>query len=214
VQASEHPRTNKEEELPRKADYVIIGAGVMGASIAYHLAKSGAKRIVLLEKKTPASGPSGKSHAVMPQYYTIEALARLTSESWRFYQDFGKITGKEPVFHGVGIIFAYQELLAERFERNALHVRKWDLSPKIINSGEIRDISPNFYIPEYYAAAYDKDGGYVDAHLAVEGFVSAAGDLGVHLSPHTEVLGLDADNGEVRGVITDNGGLLKTKSLP
>jgi sarcosine oxidase, subunit beta len=177
----------------------------MGSSVAYHLAKMGAGSIVLLEKKAPGSGPSGKSHAVLPQYYTLEALGRMTSESWRFYQDFDKITGKESVFHKVGILWGYQESLADKMEKNAVHVRKWGLSPKIIDSDEFREISPNFFIPDWYGAMYDRDGGYVNAQLAVEEFVAAALELGAHVSPYTTAEAIDIQNGKTTAVLTDRG---------
>jgi glycine/D-amino acid oxidase-like deaminating enzyme len=194
-------------QLPQRADIIVIGAGVMGSSIAYHLAKTGGegKKVVLLEKKVPAGGPSGKSHAVMPQYYTLEPLARMTSESWRFYLNFDKIVGKDPVFHKVGILWAYQESLAEKWKMNVAHVQKYNLAPKIISDREIKEISPQFYLPEFYAAAYDRDGGYVDSHRAVDGFVSAASEMGVNVLPYTRVEGLEAQNGRIRSVRTDKG---------
>jgi sarcosine oxidase subunit beta len=160
---------------------------------------------VLLDKNVPAAGPSWKSHAVMPQYYTLEPLARMTSESWRFYLDFDKIVGKGPVFHKVGILWAYQESLAEKWKMNVTHVQQYGLAPKIIGNREIREISPQFYLPEFYAAAYDSDGGYVDSHLAVEGFVSAASEIGVRVFSYTRVEELKAQNGRINSVRTDRG---------
>jgi sarcosine oxidase, subunit beta len=179
----------------------------MGSSTAYHLARANAGRIVVLEKSVPAGGPSGKSHAVMPQYYTLGPLAKMTAESWRFYLDWEKIVGKEPVFHKVGILWAFQERLLEKWKRNLEFQRQFNLNPKLIYSKEIQSISPKFWIPEFYAASYDEYGGYVDSQLAVSGFLSACKDMGVSIQQQTEVTGFDIRNGKVVSVSTNRGNI-------
>jgi len=194
------------DELPTSAEYVVIGSGIMGSSIAYHLAKSGAKNIVVLEKNTPASGPSGKSHAITPQYYTLEPLARMTSESWKFYLDFEKnIEGALPPFHRVGILYAYPAELEEKWKENLSYQKRFGMNPRIIDSSEIKEVAPEFFQEGFSAGVYEKDGGYVDPQVAVRGFVEAAVQMGVRFIQHTKAERLEIVEHRVVAVKTDRG---------
>ena len=77
----------------KTADAVVIGGGVNGCSIAYHLAKSGIKKVILLEKHYTASGPTGRSSGIVRQHYTIEALAKIALYSLQVFQRFGEEIG-------------------------------------------------------------------------------------------------------------------------
>ena len=68
-------------DLPRTADIVIIGGGVHGASLAYHLARKKAGRVVLIEKKFVASGPTGRSTALVRRFYAMDFFTRTASAS-------------------------------------------------------------------------------------------------------------------------------------
>src|SRR5262252_7169224 len=66
-------------ELPGTADIVVIGGGVHGASAAYHLARKKAGRVVLIEKKFVASGPTGRSTALVRRFYAMDFFTRTAS---------------------------------------------------------------------------------------------------------------------------------------
>ena len=76
------------------ADVVIVGGGVMGTSIALHLARRRAGRIVLFEKRQVASGPTGRSSALLRRHYSIELYARMAARSFETYKNFVELTGR------------------------------------------------------------------------------------------------------------------------
>src|SRR5438034_188343 len=83
-------------EVPRTADVVVVGGGVHGASVAYHLARRGAGRVVLVERKFLASGPTGRSSALVRRFYALDFLTRTASASADVFQHWSEtIAGGE-----------------------------------------------------------------------------------------------------------------------
>ncbi len=91
------------------AEVVVIGGGVNGCSIAYHLAKSGVKDVVLVEKGYVASGPTGRSSGIIRQHYSIETLARMARDSVRVFQNFAESVGGDAGFVQTGAAFICAE---------------------------------------------------------------------------------------------------------
>lgn len=95
------------------ADAVVIGGGCMGASTAYFLARRGVKNVVLLERRHLASGPTGKSSAVVRQHYPLKELVATSLKSLRMFEDFDEVVGGDPGFVRTGYV-----LLASDAHRN------------------------------------------------------------------------------------------------
>src|SRR5688500_1083760 len=87
-------------------DVGIIGAGIHGASAAYHLGTRAVSTVVF-EKGTPASGPTGRSSAVCRAFYTNELLARLAAESIDLFARFSTIVGGDAGFHRTGMLYLH-----------------------------------------------------------------------------------------------------------
>src|SRR5437879_2576912 len=87
-------------EVPRTADVVVVGGGVHGASVAYHLARRKAGRVVLVERKFLASGPTGRSSALVRRFYAWDFLTRTASASADTFQRWADVIGgaDEPGF--------------------------------------------------------------------------------------------------------------------
>src|SRR5919201_2427721 len=93
-------------DLPRTADIVIIGGGVHGASLAYHLARKKAGRVVLIEKKFVASGPTGRSTALVRRFYAMDFFTRTASRAAEIYRHWKDVIGGDgdPGFRQVGLL--------------------------------------------------------------------------------------------------------------
>ena len=76
-------------DVPRTADIVIIGGGVHGASAAYHFARKKAGRVVLIEKKFIASGPTGRSTALVRQFYAMDFFTRTAGAAHKIFRSHG-----------------------------------------------------------------------------------------------------------------------------
>jgi glycine/D-amino acid oxidase-like deaminating enzyme len=178
----------------------------MGASIAYNLAKSGSGTVVLLEKSTISNGASGVSHGNTPQYYTIEPMARMTAKSWKFFRDFDMLVeNASPVYHRVGMMYAYPERLAPKWEKNVSSQKRYGLFPSILDSAEIKGVAPEFFQEKFYGACYEEDGGFVDSRTAVQGLVEASRTFGTRLFQHTTVTGLEREKDNITAVLTERG---------
>jgi sarcosine oxidase subunit beta len=97
--------------VPRTADVVIIGGGVHGASLAYHLARKRAGRVLLIERKFLAAGPTGRSTAMVRRYYGMDFFTRTASAAADVFQHWPDVIGEgDPGFRQVG----YLVLVGER----------------------------------------------------------------------------------------------------
>src|SRR3984885_4575381 len=90
-------------------DILIVGGGVMGTSIAWHLARRRVGRVVLLEKSYLGAGSSGKSGAIVRQHYSNRLTASMAQKSLRVYEQFDAIVGGPPVFTRSGMILVVNE---------------------------------------------------------------------------------------------------------
>src|SRR5256885_17086117 len=92
--------------VPRTGDFVIIGGGVHGASLAYRLARKKAGRVVLIEKKFIASGPTGRSTALVRQFYAMDFFTRTASAAAETFRRWKDVIGGDgdPGFQQVGML--------------------------------------------------------------------------------------------------------------
>src|SRR5436190_4379989 len=90
-------------------DILIVGGGVMGTSIAWHLAKRRAGSVILLEKSYLAAGSSGKSGAIIRQHYSNKLTALMARQSLRVFEHFDEIVGGPPVFTRAGMVIVVND---------------------------------------------------------------------------------------------------------
>src|SRR5437762_3679344 len=93
-------------DVPRTADFVIVGGGVHGASLAYHLARKKAGRVLLIEKKFIASGPTGRSTALVRRFYAMDFFTRTASAAAEVFRHWKDVVGGDgnPGFQQVGML--------------------------------------------------------------------------------------------------------------
>src|SRR5207248_7111592 len=104
--------------MSETADILIIGGGVMGASIAYHLAKQGGGRIVLLERQALCNGTTGRSGAIVRQHYSNDFTIRMAKDSLRIFQHFDDVIGGDCGFLTTGMIVMANEQDAPSLQAN------------------------------------------------------------------------------------------------
>jgi sarcosine oxidase, subunit beta len=110
--------------LPRTADVVIVGGGVHGASLAYHFARKKAGRVVLIERKFLASGPTGRSTAMVRRYYGMDFFTRTASAAADVFQHWTDVIGGgDPGFQQVGYLVLVGEDEAHTLRHNVTRAR-------------------------------------------------------------------------------------------
>src|SRR5262245_3416552 len=105
--------------MTETADVVIVGGGVTGASIAYHLVHRGVRRVTVVERRFFASGATGRSSACIRQHYTTPQTCRMVLQSLRFFETFAERTGgRSASFVRVGYLLGVDDRLREPMERS------------------------------------------------------------------------------------------------
>jgi sarcosine oxidase, subunit beta len=189
----------------RTADIVILGAGVMGASIAFHLAQRKAGRIVVIDKDHVGRGGSGRSSALIRMHYSFRAEVQLALISLRMFEHWGELVGEATLFQKTGFVRIVHPSEAERLKLNVEMQRNLGVRVSLISKQELQELEPDWLVEEVEVAAYEPDSGYGDGAGVANDFLARARDLGVVYLPRTQATAFCVAGGRVRGVCTDQG---------
>jgi sarcosine oxidase subunit beta len=192
--------------LPASASVVVIGGGVMGVSIAFHLAEAGVRDVVLLERGALGSGSTVKAAGGVRAQFSDELNVRLAARSLDLLGRFGERPGQQIDLHRVGYLWLLDDAgdVAD-FQRsvqlqNALGVRS-----RMLDVDQALRLSPCLRGEGLLGAAFSPDDGHCTPESVVLGYASAARRLGAHLVTGCTVTGIRVGGGEVQGVVTDRG---------
>jgi glycine/D-amino acid oxidase-like deaminating enzyme len=198
---------NSAGARPKTADILVLGAGVIGSSIAFHLARRKAGRIVVLDKGLVGQGGSGRSSALIRMHYSFPPEVRLAVKSLEYFQHWQEIVGRPGDFRKTGFVRLVPESEIERLRANVAMQRANGANARVVTAGELKEIEPDWSVDDVVAAAYEPDSGYGDGAGVAGDFLAAARDLGVVYLPETRVTAFRAQAGRVQGAATDKGGI-------
>ena len=187
------------------ADIVILGAGVIGASIAFHLAKRNAGKIVVIDKGHVGQGGSGRSSALIRMHYSYPPEVQLALVSLHMFENWRDVVGEEGDFRKTGFVRIVHPGETERLKQNVEMQRKLGANVKLIDRVELKALEPDWTVDEVEMAAYEPDSGYGDGAGVANDFLTRARELGVTYLSKTEALGFLAEGERVCGVGTDHG---------
>jgi sarcosine oxidase subunit beta len=189
----------------RAADFVIVGAGVMGASIAFQLARRKAGRIVVLDKDHVGSGGSSRSSALVRMHYSFAPEVQLALVSLKIFQHWREIVGEAGAFRKTGFVRIVHPGETERLKQNVAMQRELGASVELIDRRQLQELEPDWAVDEVELAAYEPESGYGDGNVVANDFLSRARDLGAaYLSKEGATSFLIA-GGKIRGVQTEAG---------
>ena len=186
-------------------DILIVGGGVMGTSIAWHLARRRAGRVMLLEKSFLGAGSSGKSGAIIRQHYSNRLTTLMAQKSLRVFEHFEDLVGGPPVFTRAGMVLVVGEKDRAGLDANLAMQRELGVDVRTVSAQELAEIDPNARLAEDEAAAFESEAGYVEAVQVVASFADAARREGADIRLGVEVRGLLSQGGKVTGVETNEG---------
>jgi len=191
-------------------DVVVVGGGIMGASTAWHLARKGAGRILLLERTTIAAGATGKTGALLRQHYTNEPEALLAHHSFTTFKNWADIVGGDcgHVPHGLVVTVDMgpgNEANADRMRKNVALQNSIGIDSQVVTPDELKSLQPFACVDDLVLVAYEPHTGYVDSIAACRSMISAAMTAGVEVREWCPVAGLSSDGQRVTGVKTANG---------
>ena len=192
--------------MAETADIVVVGAGIVGCSLAYHLALQGARRVVVLEKDLICSGSTGRSAGGIRQQFATEVNIRLSLESLRMFARMPEELGIDPGFRQVGYLFmATTPAELSLFRSNAELQRRFGVVVEIVSPEQIRELVPFVHLDGIIGGAHCPTDGYAAPYEVTMGYAAAARRLGVKILEQRPLTGIRQRGGVVEGVETSAG---------
>ena len=190
----------------RTASVLIIGAGVIGSSIAYHLVKLDCRDVVVLEKNYIGSGSTEKCAGGIRQQFSLEADIRLSTESVEFFSRFENETGHQADFRQNGYLMLAttgDDMIT--LQKNVELQRNLGLEVELLSPSEVLEMVPQLRPDGILGGSFCKSDGYADPYSVVNGFASAARERGVKIIEDSEVVGIDVKKDGMKEVTTTAG---------
>ena len=186
-------------------DAIVIGAGVMGASVAFHLAERGLS-VAILERKVTASGATGHSSGLVRMHYGLAAESELTFKSYQLYfNNWKERVGGDCGFQQTGFMQIAKREHEDKLRGNVANQQKIGINTSVISVDEVRKLFPDLRAEHFDYAAYEPDSGYADATLTTNAFIEGAKRHGATLLQNCEVTAIRSGGGKVVGVDTTKG---------
>ncbi|MDQ6712334.1 MAG: FAD-dependent oxidoreductase [Candidatus Dormibacteraeota bacterium] len=194
--------------VPDRARVVIIGGGVGGTSIAYHLVQRGWRDVVLLERAQLTSGSTFHSAGLVGQLRSTMPLTRLMMDSVALYARLNDETGVDVGWHPVGSLrLASSRERMEELERQAGWATSFGLPLELVSAGEARRRFPPMAQDDVMGAAFLPTDGYLDPSGLTLALAEGARRGGAKICEGVRVTGIKVDRGAVRGVDTEQGSI-------
>src|ERR1700720_3015842 len=129
--------------MMQTADVIVVGGGVMGASIAWALSCRRPGRVVVLEKSFLGAGSSGKSGAIIRQHYSNVLTAAMAQKSLRVFERFDDLVGGPPVFTHTGMVIVVNERDRAGLEANVKLQRELGIDVRMISAKDLSGVDPH-----------------------------------------------------------------------
>jgi sarcosine oxidase subunit beta len=191
------------------ATVVVIGAGIVGASVAYHLAARGCTDVVVLEKaRTEATGSTARSAAGVRHQFASKVNIRLSQYSIERLRHFTEEVGGHADLKQVGYLLLVSDPATwTQYQRNAALQQSLGVRTRLLSPAEVLDILPQTHVEGLAGATFCPDDGYCDPHGIATGYLTRARELGVQLKRATPAIGIRRANERVVAVETPAGAI-------
>jgi 4-methylaminobutanoate oxidase (formaldehyde-forming) len=185
---------------------VVVGGGVVGCSILYHLAKLGWTDSLLVEQYQLTHGSTWHSAGLVGQLRSSISLTRMMQYSVGLYAELAELTGNDPGWHQLGgLRLASSEPRLEEIRRQAAWAKTFGLSMEIVSAAEAQELFPPMSTDGVRAAAFIPDDGYLDPSQLTFALADGARRLGAEIEVRTRATGIETERGRVTAVETDQG---------
>lgn len=190
-------------------DFIVIGAGVIGSSVAYHLARFGAKRVLVLDRTQVGAGTTSQSSGILRTHYSVIQNVELALASWQVFQNFAGYLEDDEASAGLvkcGYLIASPDGPKLGALRSALDgQRAKGITVQELDAAQATSLLPIARFDDAALIGFEPEAGFADAYLTATGFARAARRLGVQIIEGVEVQRLLHDGGRVTGVETSQG---------
>ena len=191
--------------MTRTADVVVIGGGVTGASLAFHLTELGVGRVLVLERRFLAAGGTGRSVGIIRQLYPTPETSAMVLRSLRVFQHFHDAVGGEAGYVGCGTLIGVSPAMRLKLEATLAVQRSLGIRAELLEPDELARVEPRIDPAGLGAVLYEPESGYGDPTAVTLGYADAARRRGTVIEQGTEVVAIHQAGGHVTGVTTASG---------
>ena len=190
-------------------DAIVIGAGVIGSSVAYHLARLGAGKVLVLDRLQIGAGTSTQSSGILRTHYSVIENVELAKRSWAVFKDFAGYIGDDEASAGLVkcgyMICAPEGPKLEPLRASLAGQAGVGVEVRLLDRDAARELLPIAQFDDAALIGYEPEAGFADAYLVATGFARAARRQGVKIMEGVNVERLLLEGGRVVGVETNQG---------
>ncbi|CAN7666973.1 NAD(P)/FAD-dependent oxidoreductase [Caballeronia sp. LjRoot31] len=190
-------------------DFIVIGAGVIGASVAHHLAALGAKSVLVVDRGTIGAGTTSQSSGLLRTHYSVRQNVELARSSWHAFNNFAAYVEDDEA--SCGLVKCGYMICAPEGDKLAPLQASLDaqqgmgIEVQLLSKAEARERLPIAQFDDAALIGYEPEAGFADAYLVATGFARSARRRGVKIMENTTVTGLVRDGRRVTGIETSAG---------
>jgi sarcosine oxidase subunit beta len=200
----QNPDTANNNRTRDSIRVIVVGAGVVGCSIAMHLARAGA-RVQVFDKGGICSGMSARSGALVRMHYTFAPEADLAWKSLRYFQNWSEMVGGDCGFTHTGFAMIVDEQNVAALRANVKMLQGIGIDTDVISAEELRRVDPNVNLEGVAMAAYEPQSGYADPVATTIAMADAAKRAGAEFYLNTPIESVRARAARVFGVLDSAG---------
>jgi sarcosine oxidase subunit beta len=187
------------------ADVIVIGGGILGVSIAYHLlVRDPRLRVVLLEKEGEVgTGSTARATGGVRHQFSTEANVRLTQLSYPYFADAERLLGRSVDFTPHGYLFVTTEpRTLEQLRKNVALQRRLGVRSRVLDPGEMKPLLPQLVVDDLAGGTFCPDDGSADPYGVLQGFLALARERGLRVLTSQPVVAVNREGERVVGVET------------
>jgi sarcosine oxidase, subunit beta len=194
---------------PERCDAVVVGGGVVGVAIAWHLARFGARKVRLIERGTLGGGTTAQSSCILRTHYSVRENAALAHAALEVFADLPRYLEDPEAACGFTrcgyLIVAPDGAPAAAVRASLAMERELGIDAREIGADDARRLLPLLHLDDIACIGWEPDAGYADAYLTLSAFVRAGRRLGVTFEEGIAATGLVRDGARITGVETTRG---------
>lgn len=194
------------------SDVIVVGAGIVGSSTAYHLAEGGTK-VTLIEQTHPAGGPSGKSSALLHAFYLMPELSQLSIRGREILVSLPEIAGEGSFVTQIGMMWVCGSDNEASWTAAAERIRGEGALMETLSPQAFGDAAPGFALDDVALALWEPEFGYADAFGATNAIARAAKAHGAEVRQNTLVSRLLKTGDRISGVELADGTVLEADTI-
>jgi sarcosine oxidase subunit beta len=187
------------------ADVVIVGAGIVGLSTAFHLGRRGIRDVTIVERRFIGAGASGKSGAIIRTHYSNEPETRLAIEGLHTFQHWADVIGGDCRFTRTGLFVLTTPEARGDLEANIAMQRSLGVEVAMVDAAQARQLDPALNLDDGAIGAFEQNAGVADAMAACNSLAAAVMQMGIKIRTETTVLAIRHQSGRTTGVDTTAG---------